>query len=776
MAEHERKGQKKQEKVEQKHRVRQQESEPVFDHFHAWEQGTLSIGETPFLPRMDEHAELLARAPSDNQRANIVLQLQQTYGNRYVQRLIESRVVQAKLKVSAPNDIYEQEADRVAKAVTRADKSQVQRQVEEEEEEEPLQTKLASEVQRQEEEAEEEEEEPLQTKLAPEVQRQEEEPEEEEEEPVQTKLVSEVQRQEEEPEEEEEEPVQTKAVGSQAATVSEDLEVRIKAERGGGHPLSDNTREPMEQSFGADFSGVRVHTDSEADALNKQLSAHAFTTGQDVFFRENEYSPGSDSGRELIAHELTHVVQQTGGQLQRIPTIQRDNGEGGKEKGGEITEFPIGETIPAKEPAKAPPPEAYDALVQQATYISASGGGLGGIFFLHSKEGARPEIVVKFEAGEAVRGKFAETLLTKAGLETTRSLAYPIKSRKGKKIKSKVEALVADDKCHTTDPDKLVRLNQVVTNTLNKGQVVMVTDCVEALGGSVAELLMKSQDMTPEQIEWRKRVGALDKLVETFNDVENAVDLGKMLVLDAFLGNQDRFDAANFANVMLAMRGGKWRFVLIDNEADVPTMMGEMQVRLRLASEGGVMPGKEGKIIQKKVTVKDWVDKLIEGGRALEKGETARINFLTDAQKAAKESVKKLQDEYFYDRREHLPFKEFEPILKAINWGQLQRGVLHGIHQGAHSLLNINLKEIKKLYEQEKKSLGKSEFLSLYGLELKWKYVEMIMGEKRMKHDAAMAVLVQMASKKMKDMTGSAFYIWPEEAKLPEQITKIKKK
>ncbi|UCG55312.1 MAG: DUF4157 domain-containing protein, partial [Dehalococcoidia bacterium] len=98
------------------------------------------------------------------------------------------------------------------------------------------------------------------------------------------------------------------------------LENSIKAAQGSGHLLSDDVREPMEQAFNKDFSEVRVHTDSEADALNKQLSARAFTTGQDVFFREGEYSPGSDSGRELIAHELTHTVQQTGGKKpQRHP-------------------------------------------------------------------------------------------------------------------------------------------------------------------------------------------------------------------------------------------------------------------------------------------------------------------------------------------------------------------------------------------------------------------------------------------------------------------------
>jgi len=81
----------------------------------------------------------------------------------------------------------------------------------------------------------------------------------------------------------------------------------------------------MERAFGADFSGVRVHTDPEADALNQQISAKAFIAGPDMFFREGEYSPGSDTGRELIAHELTHVVQQVGSRLPH--SIQRSNGD-----------------------------------------------------------------------------------------------------------------------------------------------------------------------------------------------------------------------------------------------------------------------------------------------------------------------------------------------------------------------------------------------------------------------------------------------------------------
>ena len=74
----------------------------------------------------------------------------------------------------------------------------------------------------------------------------------------------------------------------------------------------------MEGAFGADFSGVRVHSDAESDSLNEGLSARAFTTGQDVFIRREDYSPDSTAGQELIAHELTHVVQQGVAPIQRI--------------------------------------------------------------------------------------------------------------------------------------------------------------------------------------------------------------------------------------------------------------------------------------------------------------------------------------------------------------------------------------------------------------------------------------------------------------------------
>ncbi|PZO52922.1 MAG: hypothetical protein DCF15_13170 [Phormidesmis priestleyi] len=107
---------------------------------------------------------------------------------------------------------------------------------------------------------------------------------------------------------------ESRLMGGPAAgmAASGELEVSIRQARGGGEPLPETVREPMEQAFGADFRGVRIHANAQADQLNRSISAKAFTTGQDVFMRQGSYQPNSRAGQELIAHELTHVVQQRG--------------------------------------------------------------------------------------------------------------------------------------------------------------------------------------------------------------------------------------------------------------------------------------------------------------------------------------------------------------------------------------------------------------------------------------------------------------------------------
>ncbi|MHC1599758.1 MAG: eCIS core domain-containing protein [Candidatus Methanospirareceae archaeon] len=232
-------------------------------------------------PSVESVATELSVMPSTD-RASALLALQQTHGNRYVQRVVTG--IQAKLKIGQPGDIYEQEADRVAEQVMRMPEPPVQRQVEpeEEEEEESLQTK------------------PLAEQITPLVQRQVEE-------------------------EEEEEPIMAKSMNGGAQRVKDDLHIRLNQSRDGGQPLQETGKNFMERRFGVDFSGVRVHTDSNAAQLSRDLNAQAFTHGRNIHFGAGKYNPESSQGKKLLAHELTHVVQQTGG-----APISQDNGRSGQ--------------------------------------------------------------------------------------------------------------------------------------------------------------------------------------------------------------------------------------------------------------------------------------------------------------------------------------------------------------------------------------------------------------------------------------------------------------
>jgi hypothetical protein len=92
---------------------------------------------------------------------------------------------------------------------------------------------------------------------------------------------------------------------------------RLAASRSGGQPLPPTIRQEFDSKFGADFSEVRVHADAQSDALNRSVGANALTNGRDIFFRRGAYAPGGQAGQALLAHELTHVVQQGAGGINR---------------------------------------------------------------------------------------------------------------------------------------------------------------------------------------------------------------------------------------------------------------------------------------------------------------------------------------------------------------------------------------------------------------------------------------------------------------------------
>ncbi|MCE7991875.1 MAG: DUF4157 domain-containing protein [Roseivirga sp.] len=197
--------------------------------------------------------------------------------------------IQTKLTVGKPNDKYEQEADRVADQVVNSAPSQkpaIQKKCAGCEQEEKAQMKPALQK------AEEEE---IQTKPPPTIMKM-------EEEEVQPKIQRKT----------EEEDIQTKPEKStDNTTASTYVESIIQTTQGHGSPMAKSTRAEMENGIGADFSSVRIHTDSSAIKMNQEMGARAFTTGRDVYFNTGEYRPETKSGKQLLAHELTHVVQQS---------------------------------------------------------------------------------------------------------------------------------------------------------------------------------------------------------------------------------------------------------------------------------------------------------------------------------------------------------------------------------------------------------------------------------------------------------------------------------
>lgn len=108
--------------------------------------------------------------------------------------------------------------------------------------------------------------------------------------------------------------------GSEA--VSPALEARLQQNLGSGSPLPGSTRQQMGSAFGVDFSGVRLHTGSESMQLSRALGARAFTYGRDVFFNQHSYNPDRTADQHLLAHELTHVVQQGGVAADQIQNKQ----------------------------------------------------------------------------------------------------------------------------------------------------------------------------------------------------------------------------------------------------------------------------------------------------------------------------------------------------------------------------------------------------------------------------------------------------------------------
>ncbi len=306
-------------------------------------------------------------------RPTEILTLQRKCGNQAVTHLI-----QAKLQVGPAHDPYEQEADRVASQVMSAPDhvSTVQRFAEDEEE---IQAK------------------PLAATITPLVQRA-----SEDEDELQAKSM----------------------VDGGAFSPDADFESRLAATRGGGSSLPQPMRDFMEPRFGADFGGVRLHAGSEAVQLNREISAQAFTRGQDIYLGEGKADVESSAGKQLLAHELTHVVQQNSA-VRQAPQSKEPVSQ---PLATAIPSSSIGaRTLQAKSNrVSAPFVRLSSAGVIQRTPVTVSGGKFDSIEGYYkatdSDDGKGAEIRLRFDPDDNVGDEGDTISLVQTVKDTTKRL------------------------------------------------------------------------------------------------------------------------------------------------------------------------------------------------------------------------------------------------------------------------------------------------------------------------------------------------------------------
>jgi hypothetical protein len=298
----------------------------------------------------------------------------------------EDAFFQPKLSVGKPGDQYEREADSVADkvvnrpaaagtAVQRKEISAIQAMPEKKEEEKPVQKKSGPDKKEEEKPVQKkddkgQEEEKLQKKSEPDK-KEEEKPLQKKEEPEKKPAADEVLKEKEEEKKGGSPAVMAKESNAHGAQEGSDqLAQQLKNQRGAGAPLPREVKNEMGNSIGADFGNVRIHTGEKAAALSNELGAQAFTHGNDVYFNSGKYDTDSSAGKHLLAHELTHVVQQgaapaiegkpsSGSAAHSTPGVQREIStplpEGVEpNKKSKIAKFPIGDfTVVVKPDRKA---------------------------------------------------------------------------------------------------------------------------------------------------------------------------------------------------------------------------------------------------------------------------------------------------------------------------------------------------------------------------------------------------------------------------------------
>jgi hypothetical protein len=326
-------------------------------------------------------------------------------------------------------------------------------------------------------------------------------------------------------------PVGAAEVGLEGGAISADLSARIEGKRGGGASLSGGVRSRMEAGFGGSLAQVRVHADSESAALNRAVSARAFTTGHDIFFGAGEYRPDTPDGERVLAHELAHTRQLGGGARRTV--IRR------WDLGAKTLDFSSVKTVGTVPSGQA-------------------------VFFF--KDDAGENIVVKAEDKQVGLSELSSVMHVAlsnvksvhhrklGGGELGSALGYildprmmdrPSWTKLGAEKKSdwKLKGMVADYEAkHGPDFDLAEFGHSVHEEQLTGPHRPRTFVAMDFAGGDTAsKTTQKAQDDPYAKPEANR----MRSLTTNFKHMEN---LGQMTAVDIFLGNKDRVMAGNLGN------------------------------------------------------------------------------------------------------------------------------------------------------------------------------------------------------------------------------------
>src|SRR5579859_5115499 len=329
-----------------------------------------------------------------------------------------------------------------------------------------------------------------------------------------------------------------------------EIEGRLAALSGHGRPLPGELRTRMEQGLQADLGGVRVHTDPESFKLNRSLQAQAFTHGRDIYMGEGKYNPGSSQGQSLLAHELVHVVQQTGAGAQRQPEQ---------------------ETAPGAQRVQRFPANVLTSPInwgaQDFSIKLSSSGAMGGVNFLRSLNpgpGEVASVVVKgLVEGEGEQVQLGEKVLSTLGVNVPGSRQVPAGTPEFAQLAHALDYPLDE---------------QGIAHTVNHRAIhtflVMQSLPAQSLGDMAVEATTEAD---------------IDQLVNVLIDTNLLRTVGRMAVFDTAIGNFDRItsEGLNFGNIMVSdpEAHATLQFWAIDTAANLPKLEG--QIIDRVTTRGG---------------------------------------------------------------------------------------------------------------------------------------------------------------------------------------------